>query len=185
MSPVHPGRAARGARAAALGFFAVALAAAEPAATRVPPHSWFALRVQPILDRHCVSCHGPEKMRGELRLDTFTALQRGGAEGAVVQAGRPEESELYRRVTLPADHDDVMPPDGKTLLTPEQTGVLARWIKAGASPANPPPPGEEPPAVAAAVAAAPDYRPLRARMNALSRNSASGWRRCRSSRRTA
>lgn len=169
MSPDNPGRATRGARAAALGLFATVLATAagsEPAAAVVPPHSWFAVRVQPILDRHCVSCHGPEKVRGELRLDTFAALQRGGAEGAVVHAGRPEESELYRRVTLPADHDDVMPPDGKKRLTPEQTGALARWIKAGASAAEPLPPGEEPPVVAAAVAAAPDYRPWRARMTA-------------------
>ncbi len=132
-----------------------------------PATSWYALRVQPILDRHCVSCHGPEKVRAELRLDSYAALHRGGAGGAVVQPGQPERSELLRRVTLPADHDDVMPSDGKPLLAPEQTGVLARWIKAGASPEAPPPPGEEPPAVAALRPAAPDYRPFLPRLAAL------------------
>jgi mono/diheme cytochrome c family protein len=115
---------------AALALLALALAsglsrAAEPVN--------FAREVQPILERACVQCHGPEKQKGKLRLDSGEALQKGGENGAPITPGKPEESEFYRRVTLDASHEDVMPPKGKAEhLNAAEAEVLKRWIAEGA-----------------------------------------------------
>ena len=47
--------------------------------------------------------------------------------------GKPEESELISRIMLPADDEDVMPPEGKTQLTAEQKSLLSWWIAQGAA----------------------------------------------------
>src|SRR3954453_2811371 len=73
----------------------------------------FAREVQPILERACVQCHGPEKQKGKLRLDSGEALQKGGENGAPITPGKPDESDFYHRVTLDPAHEDVMPPKGK------------------------------------------------------------------------
>jgi mono/diheme cytochrome c family protein len=93
----------------------------------------FVREIQPILAEACVGCHGPEKQKGNLRLDTREALFKGGEDGQVIEPGNPEKSDLYRRLTLPQDDDDVMPPKGKTAhLTTAQIGKVRRWIAAGA-----------------------------------------------------
>lgn len=92
----------------------------------------FAKQVEPILKESCYSCHGPEKQKGKLRLDNLEAFKKGGENGAVVTEGDPAKSDLYRRITLPADHDDIMPPKGDPLKK-EQTDLIAAWIKQGAS----------------------------------------------------
>jgi hypothetical protein len=94
----------------------------------------FQRQVQPILERACVQCHGPEKQKGKLRLDTGEALQKGGENGAPITPGKPEESDLYRRVILEGGHEDVMPPKGKAEhLSAAETEVLKRWIAEGAA----------------------------------------------------
>ena len=98
--------------------------AAEPAV----PFS----EVYPVLQKHCVKCHGPEKVKGKLRLDTPEGLEAGGVSGAVLVAGVPEKSLLYQRIILPEDDEEVMPPSGKKLSEPEQN-TLRKWIAAGAS----------------------------------------------------
>jgi hypothetical protein len=89
--------------------------------------------IQPVLDRTCVSCHGAEKQKGKLRLDTFAAVMQGGAAGPSVVAGRSAESELVKRIILPLDHDDHMPPEGKPQPTADELVLLKWWIDAGAS----------------------------------------------------
>lgn len=96
--------------------------------------STYQLAVQPILDRCCVSCHGQEKIKGGLRLDSFEAVMKGGENGPVVVVGKSADSELLRRSRLPDDHDDHMPPAGKPQPTAEELATIARWIDAGASP---------------------------------------------------
>ena len=66
--------------------------------------------VRPVLQRHCVTCHAPGAARGGLILDTPEAILKGGDHGPVITPGRALASELVRRVWLPADHADVMPP---------------------------------------------------------------------------
>jgi hypothetical protein len=92
----------------------------------------FAKQIQPILAETCYSCHGPEKDKGDLRLDTLEAFQKGGESGPVVVAGDPAKSPLLARTTLPADHDDIMPPKGDPLKK-EQTDLINKWIAEGAS----------------------------------------------------
>jgi mono/diheme cytochrome c family protein len=101
-------------------------AEAKPAAegTKVD----FASQILPILVDRCVSCHGPEKQKGQLRVDTPEHI----TEGEIVVAGKPAESLLCQLISLPADHDDIMPAKGDPL-TKEQIGLIARWIKEGAS----------------------------------------------------
>lgn len=84
--------------------------------------------ISPMLQARCASCHNNDKQRGQLDLSTLERLQAGSENGAVVLAGDPEGSELYRRVSLPESHEDFMPAEGKTPLTAEQVELLAWWI---------------------------------------------------------
>lgn len=91
----------------------------------------FVKDIQPILQESCVKCHGPEKPKGKLRLDSREAALKGGKDGVVIEPGKADKSELYRRITLPADNDDVMPNKGD-LLTKAQTDLMRDWINQGA-----------------------------------------------------
>jgi uncharacterized membrane protein len=125
--------------------------------------SFFAVRVQPILEGKCVTCHNPNKHKSNLRLDSFEQLMRGSKHGPVIKPGDPEHSELYRRITLTPDDKDFMPADGKPRLTPDEVKVIELWLSSGASNTVPvtavqgaPPP---PPKPKRALPLAPDYRP--------------------------
>ncbi len=87
--------------------------------------------VMPVLTAKCAGCHGDEKQKGKLRVDTLEAILKGGSEGASVVAGKVEDSPLIQRIVLPADDDDVMPPEGKTQLTKEEIALLQFWVKSG------------------------------------------------------
>jgi len=89
--------------------------------------------VKPVLDKYCVACHGPEKAKGRLRLDSLPAALRGGEDGAVILPGKPAESDLIKRLHLPPDHDDHMPPAGKPQPTADDVALLQWWIQSGAS----------------------------------------------------
>jgi uncharacterized membrane protein len=89
------------------------------------------LRVRSILAHNCYSCHGAGKVKGMLRLDSKEAIFEGGEHGVVIVSGKPEESELIRRVTLPRGHKEAMPVKGK-MLTAEEVDVIRQWIKLGA-----------------------------------------------------
>ena len=109
------------------GLFALpALAADVPDFTR---------EVRPILSRYCFKCHGPDDKarKAELRLDgrEFALAAAESGERAVVP-GKPDESELVKRI-FSHDAEEVMPPaSAKIPITPEQKDVLRRWIAAGA-----------------------------------------------------
>jgi uncharacterized membrane protein len=101
------------------------------------PDTFYGARVQPLLTRHCVSCHGQDKHKANLRLVTYDALMRGSKHGAVIKPGDAKGSELFRRITLPPSHDDFMPKDGKRPLSPDEVKVIELWITAGASGTQP------------------------------------------------
>lgn len=92
----------------------------------------YAKSIQPILVDRCYSCHGPEKQKGDLRLDSPEAIKKGGKNGAILTPGDPSKSTLYTLTLLPAGDDDRMPAKGDPL-TQAQTDALRDWIKAGAS----------------------------------------------------
>jgi mono/diheme cytochrome c family protein len=86
--------------------------------------------VRPILSNNCFTCHGPDdkERKAKLRLDT-----REGATDSVVVPGKPDESELVRRVRA-QDPAEVMPPPktGKKL-SPREIDILTRWVKGAAA----------------------------------------------------
>ena len=106
----------------------------QRAVTVIAPDSFYAKHINPVLDAKCVACHGPSKVKGNLRLDSYDGLMNGGAQGAVVIAGEPGRSLLVQRVTLPATHEKFMPAEGKPPLKPEEIAFMKAWIAQGASP---------------------------------------------------
>jgi cytochrome b561 len=93
----------------------------------------FASVMQPILEQKCVDCHGRRSQKGGLRLDSFAALARGGESGKVIVPGKAEESDLVRRILMPPEHEDAMPPTGRPALTAAEGQLLLWWIDGGAA----------------------------------------------------
>jgi hypothetical protein len=91
----------------------------------------FKKEILPILQKSCIECHGPEKQKGKLRLDSKEAALKAGKESPVITPGDAMKSELYRRITLPAGHDDIMPNKGEPL-SKAQTDLFRDWINQGA-----------------------------------------------------
>src|SRR5437016_10733214 len=108
-------------------FLAAAVAALNRPQALAETKVDFTKDIQPILQQTCVKCHGPEKQKGKLRLDSKEAAFKGGKNGAVLTAGDAEKSELYRRIILPKGNDDVMPNEGEPL-TKAQTDLIRDWI---------------------------------------------------------
>ncbi|MBS4070376.1 MAG: hypothetical protein KGZ90_03560 [Algoriphagus sp.] len=92
--------------------------------------------VQPILKNKCNSCHRPGKAKGELLLDSYESLTKGGENGPVILAGDAAKSELIRRVTLPESHKEFMPAEGKEPLSPEEVEWISWWIEQGKADPN-------------------------------------------------
>lgn len=91
--------------------------------------------IRPILAEHCTQCHGVDMAKREsgLRLDQRDGALKGGESGkAAIVPGKPEMSELVRRITS-TDPSEVMPPPSeKKPLTPQQMETLQRWVAEGA-----------------------------------------------------
>jgi len=86
--------------------------------------------VRPIFVARCLTCHGPEKSQGGLRLDLKRhAFGPTDSGTPALVPGKTDESELLRRVTS-EDESDRMPPEGDPL-TVTQTAALRSWIAAG------------------------------------------------------
>lgn len=101
-------------------------------ASSADPNTFYGARIQPIFTARCINCHGADKHKGNLRLDSYRGLMRGGKDGTVIQTGNIQGSDLFRRITLPAGHDDFMP-KGKPPLTADEVKTIELWIGAGAS----------------------------------------------------
>ncbi|WP_435010705.1 DUF1553 domain-containing protein [Tundrisphaera lichenicola] len=104
-------------------FLSGGLQAGSPADTEA-----FEKEIRPLLIENCGKCHGSEKQKGGLRLDSRKALLEGGLTGPSIEPGRPEESLLIEAVRQTGDLK--MPPNRK--LNPEQVAALERWIASGA-----------------------------------------------------
>ncbi len=87
--------------------------------------------VKPILNNKCVSCHNPKKTKGELLLHSKEGVLKGGENGEVLLFKNSHDSELFRRMILPKEDDEHMPPEGKNQPTNEEIQVLGAWIDAG------------------------------------------------------
>ncbi len=89
------------------------------------------VQVRSILAHNCYKCHGEDKVKGELRLDSKQMVFKGGENGPVVVSGDPVKSEMYRRISLPSQHKDVMPAKGKKLAAGD-IELIKFWIQKGA-----------------------------------------------------
>jgi len=88
--------------------------------------------IQPIFESRCVGCHNDEKMKGELKLNSFASILKGGKTGPAVSANSLEKSELFKRINLHSSDENYMPAEGKTPLTENQVAMLKWWIENGA-----------------------------------------------------
>lgn len=111
--------------------------------------AFFENRIRPVLVEHCHACHSAEAktLRGELRLDTREGFLKGGKRGAVVVAGRPDQSRLILALNQ-TDKDLKMPPPSENRhKLPQQTiSDFVTWVKLGApfAEARPPTKGSRP-----------------------------------------
>lgn len=109
-------------------LFAIILVPAVLRAGEPVDNEFFERKVRPILAAHCVSCHGPKKQKGELRLDSRAGFAAGGQTGALVKPGEPDKSLIVQVIRY--DGDIKMPQKGK--LPDAEIATLTEWVKGGA-----------------------------------------------------
>ena len=86
--------------------------------------------VLPIFEESCFSCHGPEKQKGELRLDARHLTIEGAKSGKAVIPGDGEHSTVVRRM-LALDNEKAMP-QNEDRLPAKQIAIIKAWIDQGA-----------------------------------------------------
>lgn len=92
----------------------------------------FAKDIAPLFEKACFKCHGPEKQKAKLRLDSLEATLKGSDNGEVVLKGKSAESTLVHAIAR-LNEDEAMPPEGKgDPLTKEEVGLVRAWIDQGA-----------------------------------------------------
>jgi mono/diheme cytochrome c family protein len=116
---------------------ALSIVAADLDLSKLPPASTkkdltYAKDIKPLFEKNCFKCHGSEKQKGKLRLDSLEAVKKGGEDGEVIVVGKSEKSPLVQAIAA-LDPDMTMPPEGKgDPLTKEQIGLVRAWIDQGA-----------------------------------------------------
>ncbi len=99
----------------------------------LPTNIGFNRDIRPILSDTCFKCHGPDEAqrKADMRLDVREAIFGDDSAGPIVR-GKPNESELFRRITSD-DPDERMPPAGSGLaLSKQQIDIIRQWIEQGA-----------------------------------------------------
>ncbi len=101
----------------------------------------FEKQIWPILEKRCLECHSTakaspdgrmKKPKGGVVLDGKDGIL-ASKKGKLVVAKKPEDSQIFKSVTLPADDEDRMPTAKKgEPLTQEQTDLIKAWITQGA-----------------------------------------------------
>ncbi len=96
----------------------------------------YAADIQPLFEHSCVKCHGEQKPKGKLRLDSLEGILKGGEDGKVIIPGKSTESVLMANIAHLGDPDDFMPPPknkaGIAPLTKQEIGMVRAWIDQGA-----------------------------------------------------
>ncbi len=96
-----------------------------------PGEELFEKKIRPVLVANCFSCHSSAQKApmGGLSLDTKSGLAKGGSSGAVVVAGKPNDSRILQALQY-SDHKLQMPPSGK--LADSVIADFRQWIELGA-----------------------------------------------------
>ena len=131
-------------------YTSVVSPAAEPDLSKLPPASkqqgvTFDKDIKPIFEVSCFRCHGDEKPKADLRLNSLESVLKGSEYGKIVVPGDSAKSKVVIAVAH-LDEDMIMPPKPRPPrpnatapqqpppppLTPEQIGLLRAWIDQGA-----------------------------------------------------
>ena len=79
----------------------------------------FRTEIQPLIQKHCVQCHGPEKQKGKFRIDQLDAnIVEGQSAG-------------YWHEVLDQLNEGEMPPEDDTLLTEQELHTFTSWLESG------------------------------------------------------
>ncbi|HWE01340.1 MAG TPA: PSD1 and planctomycete cytochrome C domain-containing protein [Tepidisphaeraceae bacterium] len=123
---------ATGKYSAALALLiSIASAPALAAPPAIPKTIDFNRDIRPILSDNCYACHGPDKnkRKADLRLDTHDGIFSTIKDHHTVVPGKPDQSELYRRV-IERDPDERMPdPKSNKKLSDREIALLKAWIE--------------------------------------------------------
>ena len=120
-----------------VSVLALTVVAAGPDLTKLPPAAkktgiTYDKDIRPMFEKSCFKCHGAEKQKGKLRLDSLEAALKGGENGPNVVAKDSAKSTLVHSVGRLVD-DEAMPPEGKgDPWTKEQVALVRAWIDQGA-----------------------------------------------------
>lgn len=110
-------------------------------ASKLPPAATkqgvtYAGDIKAIFEKSCVKCHGEEKPKAKLRLNSLEGALKGGADGKVIEPGNSVKSSLFINVTRLGEEDLWMPPkDNKAKIAPltaAEIGLIRAWIDQGA-----------------------------------------------------
>lgn len=92
--------------------------------------------IKAIFDKSCVKCHGAEKPKAKLRMDSLEGVLKGGADGKVIEVGNSAKSPLVHSIAQLGDEDHWMPPKNNKAkigpLTKDEIGLIRAWIDQGA-----------------------------------------------------
>ena len=108
---------------ACFGWLKMGFAVAEEAKITYVDH------VRPIFREHCFACHNQNKATNDLALDSYERLMEGGASGAVIEPGDPDNSYLWMLVSH--KEQPYMPPN-QDPLPAEKLQIIQKWIQGGA-----------------------------------------------------
>src|SRR6188472_2320547 len=89
--------------------------------------------IQPIFESKCYGCHNKSKKKGKLRLDEPEFILKGGKDGKVIKPDNAEESDMMKRLLLPRNEEDHMPPKEKPQLKDSEIALIHWWIATGAT----------------------------------------------------
>lgn len=94
----------------------------------------FATDIKPLFEKACFKCHGTEKQKAKLRVDSVEAILKGSGEGKIVESGNSGKSLLvYTLARVCVEEDYFMPPPDKgDAFTKEQVALVRAWIDQGA-----------------------------------------------------
>src|SRR5256885_15430496 len=103
---------------------------------KLPPpatnHIEFLRDIQPIFERSCLRCHGPERPKSKFRLDNRAAALQGGEDNREdIIPGDSAHSPLIHYVARLVKEMEMPPPGKGEPLTPTQIGILRAWIDQG------------------------------------------------------
>ncbi|MDB6123958.1 MAG: hypothetical protein JWQ71_2951 [Pedosphaera sp.] len=110
-------------------------------ASKLPPASdkkevTYAADIKPMLEKSCFKCHGAEKQKSKLRLDSLDAVIKGGDNGPDIVAGKVDKSPLVFAVAHVGDDEEEFMPPAKSKDTPKltaaQIGLIRAWVEQGA-----------------------------------------------------